>query len=91
MSNSVETRETLAQELRSALQNGRVDFSFRKTNGEIRQAYGTTKFDFIPEENLPKGTGTPTAGTVKFFDLEKQEWRSCREDSIISIDGTSNL
>ena len=43
--------------------------------------------DKIPEDKLPKGTGQSSNDDVqKVFDVEKQDWRSFRWDSLKSFD-----
>lgn len=62
-------------ELKQKLSEGIVTFFFKKKDGTLRPANGTTKLTNIPESNHPKGTGVPKAQTV-YFDLQKQAWRS---------------
>ena len=66
-----------------------IGFTYKKKNGEERHAYGTTNMDSIQaidENALPSGTGTHKEGVVSYFDLDKNAWRSFREDSLITID-----
>ena len=62
------------------LDKGIVQFSFWKSDGTIREAYGTRNLHFIPSTAEPQGTSTrsPQWGTITFFDLKKAEWRSFR-------------
>jgi hypothetical protein len=62
--------------LRSRLREGVVQFAFKKVNGTLRTAVGTTNLTTIPTEHHPKGTGNPSDKSVRFFDIEKREWRS---------------
>ena len=62
--------------LRSRLREGVVEFTFRKADGSLRKAVGTTDLATIPTGSHPKGTGNPSDKSVRFFDLEKSEWRS---------------
>lgn len=64
---------------------GKCSFSFLKSDNTERKAIGTLSNDFIPNEKLPKNKGTndnQSTNTliVKYFDIEKQEWRcfDCR-------------
>lgn len=63
------------ERLRELLSSGVVKFYFQKTNGELREAYGTTKLDEIPFDKRPRGGNAPN-GTVPFFCIQTQEWRS---------------
>jgi len=66
-----------------ALETDIVTFTFTKTIGSSRIARGTRNLDLIPKQYHPKGTGRGTPdGILKFFDWSKQQWRSCREDSL---------
>jgi hypothetical protein len=62
--------------LRARLRSGVVQFAFKKLDGTLRTAVGTTNLATIPTEHHPKGTGNPSERSVRFFDIEKREWRS---------------
>lgn len=83
----------LSQELRESLKRSVVKFSYEKTNGELREAYGTRNPHNIEQTNgeLPKGTGHEKEGVVAYWDLKSNGWRSCREDKIVSIDEVMTL
>jgi len=69
--------EPIAPEtLRARLREGVVQFAFKKVDGTLRTAVGTTNLATIPTEHHPKGTGNPSDKSVRFFDIEKREWRS---------------
>ena len=83
--------------LKEVLNENVVVFTFKKVNGEERQAIGTravlTDSEFSSNEHinftqydLPKGIKTVNDDIITYWDLDKFEWRSCRVDSIISID-----
>lgn len=76
------TLENLKQEM----QSGVVEFKYRKKDGEIRVAQGTTNLDLIKEygeDKLPKGTGIQPESTTRYFDIDKEAWRSFQNDSYI--------
>ena len=78
-----------AENLKELLKEAIVTFTFTKKNGEIREAVGTKCFDIatgFTENDVPKGTKSEVAGVITFWDCEKQAWRACTEDSVISID-----
>jgi hypothetical protein len=63
------------QELRSRLNQGTVQFAFKKLDGTLRTAIGTTLLEQVPLDNHPKG-GSSSPRVVTFFDLQKGQWRS---------------
>lgn len=77
-------------ELKEKLDNGIVEFTYTKKNGEARNARGTRCFGekSIVGENFVKvkGTGTEKTGALSYWDLDKEAWRSLTNDSLISID-----
>lgn len=80
-----------ADRLREKLSQGETKFVFRKKDGTIRPAVGTTNLDLIPQDLWPKdmsGEYKPKDESyVTFFDLEKLAWRTCKAENIIAIDG----
>ena len=81
-------------DLKAALESGIVTFKFKKANGDIRSASGTRRLTpaialGITEEDMPKGVRKEVEGVITFWDIDKGAWRSCRENSIISIDNVS--
>jgi hypothetical protein len=77
------TQDQLREELQG--QNP-VTFSYRKNNGEIRVATGTLNPFLIPELKKPKNTDKNVGANLKYFDLEKDAWRSLTQDcSLINI------
>jgi len=62
--------------LRDALNKGTIQFAFRKKDGNLRIALGTTNMELVPVDDHPKGTGTSSPKQVPYFDLKKNSWRS---------------
>lgn len=63
-----------------------VQVTFTKKDGSIREMLCTLKQDSIPEDKIPKGVERATPSeSLAVFDVEKQEWRSFRFDSITGI------
>lgn len=81
---------TLPEKLSQKLNSGIVTFSYRKSNGEIRYAAGTTCTALIPTDKQPKGNGssftTPT--TQRYYDFVAMNWRSLKKDEILQIRAT---
>jgi hypothetical protein len=80
-------RESVFQKLRTDI----VNVCFTKADGSERKMLCTLVESKIPEDKRPKNTETQSGSTagssVRVFDTEKQEWRSFRFESVISIDG----
>ena len=62
--------------LREALNKGTIQFAFRKKDGNLRIALGTTNMELVPVDDHPKGTGKSSSKQVPYFDLKKNSWRS---------------
>lgn len=85
--------EVIKEILRSP-KNEYVVVQFKKLNGELRYMKCTLCIDRIPEDKIPAGKdvleeviGSPpkVETACRVFDLDKQEWRSFRYDSILFI------
>lgn len=84
----------VADILREKLHDGEVKFVFKKKDGSRRAAVGTTNIDLIPlnclgsqltpEQSLEEQRNQ---GIVRYFDIEKQSWRSCKVENILEIEG----
>jgi hypothetical protein len=71
----------------SGLKTGVVVVTFMKKNGEERVMRCTQDMGMVPEEKHPTGLGgVYDSNQVRVFDLDKEEWRSFRKDSIIRIE-----
>jgi len=65
--------------------------TFTKRDGTEREMHCTLAEQAIPQEKQPKtaGSGSETTGSaVRVFDIEKQEWRSLRWDSVTKVEFT---
>lgn len=74
-----------AIKVKVALAKGVVKFAFRKKDGSVREAEGTTNLNTIPVEKHPKEGKASSPKVITFFDTLKQEWRSFKPETIISI------
>jgi WYL_2, Sm-like SH3 beta-barrel fold len=61
--------------LKEILTMEKVYFEYKKRDGTVRKAFGTLQYAFIPEDKHPKDS-LYESSNVRFFDLEKGEWRS---------------
>ena len=79
----------MENKLRKRLKLSVVKFSFKKKNGETRYATGSTNIDML---NLVFGLDLKTFkeetnrdGITTYYDIEKRNWRSLRDESLIEI------
>lgn len=77
----------LTEELNKKLQQGYVDFAYRKKDGSLRIATGTTKIESIPEEDHPTGTGAEKTGVKSYYDSNVQGWRSFNPLCVVWVSG----
>ena len=77
---------TTHEELKRALSQRVVQFAFRKLDGSLRTAVGTTNLSNVPVDHHPQGVRESSPKVVVYFDIEKKEWRSVsrRVDVFIS-------
>lgn len=68
--------------LRALLHKKVVEFYFKKTDGALRQAFGTLMSGRIPET---KGTKKTVDNCQVYFDCEKEEWRCFKKCNLIKI------
>ncbi len=66
-------------ELRVTLQKDKVHFEFTKKDGTLRKALGTLNEELIPNEKKPKAVSK--SSNLRFYDLEKEDWRSVWKDT----------
>jgi hypothetical protein len=79
-----ETRELI---LKSIKRSG-VTVSFTKKDGSSRDMLCTLAESLIPSDKRPKTENTKFSDeALRVFDLDKQEWRSFRWDSIKTVKG----
>lgn len=77
----------LFEEFKQYLKTGIIDFTYRKVNGEIRNARGTTDMKYIEERGgAPNGTGYDAPSYIlRYWDVNSEGWRSCKIDNIESF------
>jgi hypothetical protein len=73
--------------LRGLLRDEKVTITFTKKDETERVMVCTLKEEKIPSEKAPKNTGkSQSDDAIAVFDLEKQDWRSFRFDSVKKIE-----
>ena len=68
--------------LRALLHKKVVEFYFKKTDGTLRQAFGTLMSDRIPET---RGTKKTADNCQVYCDCEKEEWRCFKKCNLVKI------
>lgn len=72
--------------LTKALADGQVNVEFRKADGTKRKMRATTNESFINYKPRTKGAvSAPPAGVHRVWDLDINEWRSIRDDRVITF------
>lgn len=74
---------------RGLLKETTVELEFVKANGELRKMKCTLNDEHIPDEKKPKESSNRKnpEDSIAVFDLDKQDWRSFRYDSIKEFSG----
>lgn len=72
-------------ELRQKLNEGTVQFAFKKVNGDLRTAVGTTCLENIPLVNHPTGARESSTRVIRYFDISSNWWRSVSIDREVFI------
>lgn len=77
--------ETTKEQVQEILRQGECSFIFLKANGDEREANGTLHPDYLPirDEDAPAGNSNETEETVTYWDIDAENWRRFRLDSLI--------
>lgn len=85
-------KETIVDKLNRMLKTLHVvRFTYIKKNGEIRHARGTKRIDVVEEIDeglVPKNDMSYTDTVIRYFDLDKENWRTVCKDNIVSIESS---
>ena len=72
-------------ELRAALQQHVASVKFTKVDGSERDMKCTLLSEHLPAEEAAKGVRPDNPNVLAVWDLEKNEWRSFRVDSVQNV------
>jgi len=73
--------------VRELLHKRKMTITFIKKDGTERKMFCTLAENKIPSEKTPKKSGKAQSDdSIAVFDLEKQDWRSFRWDSVKKIE-----
>ena len=80
------TKKTMVENLKKSLKEGVVTFQFKKKDGSIRTATGTTNKGTLEYVyNFKGGDGPSRYGYTSYWDVEKEDWRCFNENELIAI------
>ena len=76
-------------ELKGHLENCIAEITFTKTDGSVREMRCTLMTDYLPQkqidENVRHVPRRENDGVLAVWDIDNQDWRSFRLDSIANI------
>ena len=75
----------LIEQLKEKLANGVAHFIFIKKNGEVREAWGTTKSELAQKHINGRGESRENYYTTAWWDCENGGWKSLRWESIVKV------
>jgi len=75
----------LIDTLKVKLANGIAHFIFKKKDGSLREAWGTTQSQLAKAKTNGRGVSREIYKTTAFFDVECGEWRSFRWENLIQV------
>ena len=88
MASEIDTKEG-REWLRGVLKMHETTVTFTKKDGSERKMICTLAESKIPSEKTPKNAKkTQSQDAIAVFDIEKQDWRSFRWDSVTRVDFT---
>ena len=71
--------------LKSKLSNGIAHFIFKKKDGSLREAWGTTQNQLAKAKTNGRGVSREYFKTTAYYDIECGEWRSFRWENLIQV------
>lgn len=80
-----EARETY----RKYLNEGICEVTFTKRNGQTRKMRCTTNNDLVPGGLMPSELNEDSGNVLTCWDLDKNDWRSFRIDSVNTFHATA--
>ena len=72
---------------KQALNNGIVHFTYRKVNGKMREAYGTTNIRILQQNHCKMQTGRSynNGHNIRYYDMFAKGWRSFKPNNLTTI------
>ena len=75
----------MIENLKNQMKNGIAHFVFRKKDGSLREAWGTTNNSLAEKHINGQGYSRESFATTAYFDVEKGQWRSFRWENLVAI------
>lgn len=75
----------LIDTLKAKLAGGIAHFIFKKKDGALREAWGTTQSHLAKAKTNGRGVSREAYKTTAYFDVECGEWRSFRWENLIQV------
>lgn len=75
----------LIDTLKAKLSVGVAHFIFKKKDGSLREAWGTTQSALAKAKTIGRGVSREYFKTTAYFDVEAGEWRSFRWENLIQV------
>lgn len=75
----------MIENLKTKLANGIAHFVFLKKDGQLREAWGTTKRELASAKINGRGVSREHYNTTAYFDVEKGAWRSFRWETLVQV------
>lgn len=75
----------LIDTLKVKLANGVAHFVFKKKDGSLREAWGTTQSALAKAKTNGRGVSREYFKTTAYFDVEAGEWRSFRWENLVQV------
>lgn len=79
-------KSLLIDQLKLKLKTGVAHFWFKKINGEIREAWGTTNHQLMASKILGTGLSGEEVNTIKFWSVTDGGFRSMRLENLIAVE-----
>ena len=66
---------------------GILHFEYKKVNGDLREAYGTTKPDVLRSNGcrIVFDRKRKVGNNIRYFDMQCKAWRSFKPDNLVKI------
>lgn len=78
-------KSLLIDTLKAKLQAGTCRFFYKKLNGEIREAWGTTNPSLMANKIIGNGYSGEQTNTVKYWDVERGGFRCLRIENLMAV------
>ncbi|MEE0962320.1 MAG: SH3 beta-barrel fold-containing protein [Bacteroidales bacterium] len=78
-------KSMMIENLKKQMRNGVAHFVFKKKDGTLREAWGTTNKTLAEKHINGNGCSREVFATTAFFDCEKGQWRSFRWENLVAV------